>query len=389
MTSPVRWEFATAGRVSFGRGTARDGPATVAALGTRVLVVTGSTPARADWLVSGLAALGVSPRVIATPGEPDVRFVADGAAVAVREAIEGVVAVGGGSAIDGGKAIAALATNRGDIFEYLEVVGRGRPLQVPPLPFVAIPTTAGTGSEVTRNAVMCVPDRHVKVSLRSVSMLPRVAIVDPELTYSVPPDVTAFTGLDALTQNVEPFLSRRATPLTDAVSREGIRRAARALRNAVRDGQDAEAREDMAMASLCGGIALANAGLGAVHGLAGPLGGMFAAAPHGAICAALLAPVLAANIAALVARDPRHQALARAADLARWLTGRPNATPMDAVEWLAAVTADLRVPRLSAWGVRADHLGAIVEQAAASSSMKANPIALTAEELESAVAKAL
>ncbi len=388
MTASLRWEFATAGRIVFGPGVARDAAAMAVACGTRVLVVTGATSGRAEWLVAGLNAAGASPSVIAVAGEPDVRTVADGAAFAVREATEVVVAVGGGSAIDAGKAIAALATNGGDVFDYLEVVGGGRPLQAAPLPFIAIPTTAGTGSEVTRNAVVAVPDQRVKVSLRSTLMLPRAAIVDPELTYSLPPQVTAFTGLDALTQNIEPFLSPRATPLTDAICREGIRRAARSLRAAVRDGQHAAAREDMAVASLCGGLALANAGLGAVHGLAGPLGGMFAA-PHGALCAALVAPVLSANVAALASREPRHPALSRVGDLARWLGGRRVANPMDTVDWLAALTAELAIPRLSAWGVHPAHIPTIVEQAARSSSMKGNPIALTAEELASIVANAL
>ncbi len=388
MTVSAVWEFATAGRISFGRGVARDAAATVAAFGTRVLVVTGATPARAEWLVTGLAALGASPSVIVAAGEPDVQFVADKARSAVREAVQVVAAVGGGSAIDAGKAIAALATNAGHIFDYLEVVGRGRPLKVPPLPFIAIPTTAGTGSEVTRNAVLAVPEHRVKVSLRSPLMLPRVAIIDPELTYPLPSRATAFTGLDALTQNIEPFLSPRATPLTDAICREGILRAARSLRIAVRDGQDAEAREDMAMASLCGGLALANAGLGAIHGLAGPLGGMFAS-PHGALCAALLAPVLAANVAALASREPRHAALSRVSDLARWLTGRHDARAADAIEWLATLTAELAIPRLSAWGVRAADIPTIVEQAARSSSMKGNSIELTADEIASIVARAL
>jgi alcohol dehydrogenase class IV len=388
VTAPGRWEFATAGRIMFGRGAARDAAATVAAFGTRVLVVTGATPARAEWLVEGLAALGASPTVIFVDGEPDVAFVGASASFAVRKAIGVVVSVGGGSAIDAGKAIAALATNAGDIFDYLEVVGRGRSLQAPPLPFVAIPTTAGTGSEVTRNAVLAVPDQRVKVSLRSPLMLPRVAIVDPELTYTVPDEVTAFTGLDALAQNIEPFLSPRATPLTDGLCREGIRRAARSLRAAVRDGQDAGAREDMALASLCGGLALANAGLGAVHGLAGPLGGTFAA-PHGALCAALVAPVLAANVEALTAREPGTPARSRADEVAQLLTGRAAATAPDGVEWLAALTAELGIPRLSAWGVGTADIPTIVEQAARSSSMKGNPIALTPEELASIVASAL
>jgi alcohol dehydrogenase class IV len=388
VTAAPRWEFATAARIVFGRGVAREAPAAVSAFGTRVLVVTGSDPARADWLVAGLAELGASPSVVATPGEPDVHFIARHAASAARAAIDVVVAVGGGSAIDAGKAIAALAANDGDIFDYLEVVGRGCVLKTPPLPFIAVPTTAGTGSEVTRNAVVTVPEQRVKVSLRSPMMLPQVAIVDPDLTRTLPRDATAFTGLDALTQNIEPFLSSRAMPLTDAVCREGIRRAARSLRTVVHDGGNADAREDMAVASVCGGLALANAGLGAVHGLAGPLGGMFGA-PHGALCAALLAPVLAANVAALESREPRSAALLRAALVAKWLTGRRAATAIDAVDWVAALTADLAIPRLSHWGVRAADIPAIVEQAVRSSSMKGNPIELTPDELTSVITSAL
>ena len=388
MTAPAPWEFATAGRIVFGRGTASQAPAIVAGLGTRVLVVSGARPDRADWLVRALAALGASPTLLASDGEPEVGFAASGAAFAVRQGIQVVAALGGGSALDAGKSIAALATNPGDVFDYLEVVGRGRPLTAPPLPVVAIPTTAGTGSEVTRNAVLSVPDRRVKVSLRSPLMLPRVAIVDPELTHSMTPEITAFTGLDALAQNIEPFLSRRANPLTDALCGEGIRRAARSLRVAVLNGQDAEAREDMAVVSLCGGLALANAGLGAVHGLAGVIGGMFAA-PHGALCGALLPAVFAANLEALLAREPGNPARARADHVGRWLTASPSANAVAGVEWLAAVVKELRLPRLSSWGVAGPDIPSIVEQASRASSMKGNPIALTPEELGAVVAQAL
>jgi alcohol dehydrogenase class IV len=371
------WEFATAGRIVFGRGAARGAIDIVRGFGIRALVVTGTTPARAEWLVD---ALGPETRLIYVDGEPDIAFARDGAAFARRRGADVVVALGGGSALDAGKAIAALATNDGDLFDYLEVVGRGQPLTVAPLPFVAIPTTAGTGSEVTRNAVLAVPERRVKVSLRSPLMLPRVAVIDPELTYDLPPALTAYTGLDALTQNLEPFLSPRATPLTDGICREGLVRAARSLRAAWQDGRNAAAREDMAVASLCGGLALANAGLGAVHGLAGPIGGMFHA-PHGAVCAALLAKVTETNLAAMASRDAQNPALERATEAARLLTGRGNATVRDGVEWLAALTADLRVPGLAAWGISDADVPAIVEQAAQSSSMKGNPIGLTAEEL--------
>ena len=216
-------------------------------------------------------------------------------------------------------------------------------------------------------------------------MLPRVAIVDPELTYDLPPATTAFTGLDALTQNLEavPVAPRHAADRRHLPRRPHARGAV-ASRRAWQHGRDAAAREDMAVASLCGGLALANAGLGAVHGLAGPVGGMFRA-PHGAVCAALLARVMAANLTAMETRDPANAALPRATEAARLLTGRAGATARDGAEWLATLTGVLGVPGLAAWGVRDEHLPAIAEQAAQSSSMKGNPIALTADELREIV----
>lgn len=209
-----------------------------------------------------------------------------------------VIGLGGGSVLDAGKAIAALVTNLGNVFDYLEVIGKGQPLVNAPLPFIAIPTTAGTGTEVTRNAVLGSPAHGVKVSLRSPMMLPSLAIVDPELTYGLPPEITASSGLDALTQLIEPFVSVKANPMTDAICREGIRHAAKSLRTVYHNGADASAREGMSLASLFGGLALANAALGAVHGFAGPLGGMLNA-PHGAICAKLLPLVMEVNIKVL------------------------------------------------------------------------------------------
>jgi alcohol dehydrogenase class IV len=291
-----------------------------------------------------------------------------------------VIAVGGGSVIDAGKAIAAMLTNDGPIREYLEVIGKGRPLVNRPAPFIAIPTTAGTGAEVTRNAVLMAEDERVKVSLRSSLMLPAVALIDPELTYSLPPDVTASTGLDALTQCIEPVVPPNANPLSDAVAREGIQRAARSLRRAFRDGSDTDARRDMAVASLCGGLALANAKLGAVHGFAAPLGGMFPI-PHGVACARLLAPVVEVNVRALVARSAQSPAIARYDEVARLVTGDHAATADRLVEWLRDLVGDLEVPRLSAYGVGEDDIGRVVAEARKASSMQGNPIALTDDEL--------
>ncbi|MCX6551441.1 MAG: iron-containing alcohol dehydrogenase [Acidobacteria bacterium] len=382
------WEFATATRIIFGTGAARDAARLAREFGRTPLVIAGSEPSRVEWLVEALQALGTTCTLLCVSGEPDAAFATGGADLARRHGTDVVIATGGGSAIDAGKAIAALATNPGDALDYLEVVGRGKPLQQASLPFIAMPTTAGTGSEVTRNAVLAVPAQRVKVSLRSPLMLPRLAIVDPRLTYDVPAPVTAATGLDALTQLIEPFLSVRATPMTDALCRDGIPRVARSLRRAVVDGQDEAAREDMALASLLGGLALANAGLGAVHGFAAPIGGMFKA-PHGAVCAALLPHVMAANVRALRARATTAPALDRAEEVGRLLTGRSDADADAAVEWLDGIVAALAIPRLSACGITPADVPAIVDQAGRASSMKGNPVVLTAEELTAIVAAAL
>ncbi|HTO03424.1 MAG TPA: iron-containing alcohol dehydrogenase, partial [Opitutus sp.] len=294
----------------------------------------------------------------------------------------------GGSALDGAKAIAAMLTNDGDLFDYLEVIGRAQPLTQSSAPCIAIPTTAGTGSEVTRNAVLTSPAHRVKVSLRGPQMLPRVALIDPELTYDLPDALTATTGLDALTQLIEPYVSSRANPLTDGICVAGLSRAARSLRRAVENGRDLAAREDMALASLFGGLALANAGLGAVHGFAGPIGGMFAA-PHGAVCAALLSHVMDANLRALRARAPSHASIGRYEELARLLTGEPDATADSGTTWIQNLVTTLRIPPLRQYGIKPIDITAIVEAAGKSSSMKANPLPLTDRELTEILERAL
>jgi alcohol dehydrogenase class IV len=371
----MRFEFATATRIVFGEGTAASLPDLARTFGTRPMVVTGASTNRAAALVSALSA-----ETFAVPGEPTVDLVREGARRAQDGACDVVISFGGGSVIDAGKAIAALATNGGEPLEFLEVVGKGRAIAVPPLPFIAVPTTAGTGSEVTRNAVLGSTEYGVKASLRSPLMLPRIALVDPELTYGLPPAVTASTGLDALTQLIEPYVSVRANPLVDPFCVDGMRLVTGALRRAFHDGADREARRDMALASLFGGLALANAGLGVVHGFASPLGGHWKA-PHGALCAALLPHGMAANVAALRARAPRHPALERYAVIARLLTGRNDARAEDGIDWVHALREELNVPALRAWGISQADLPGVVENAARASSMQANPIPLTNEEL--------
>lgn len=392
----MQFEFATAARIVFGPGTSAQAGVIAAGCGRHALVVTGSDSERARWLLDALGGQGVATTTFAVVTEPGVETVRAGTELGRLRGCDHVIGIGGGAAIDAGKAIAAMLTNVGDLVDYLEIVGRGRPLDTRPVPFLAIPTTAGTGAEVTRNAVIAVPERRVKVSLRSPLMMARAVIVDPVLTYDLPPSVTATTGMDALTQLIEPFVCTRANPLTDAICREGMNRAGRSLRAAFRDGADAQAREDMAVAGLFGGMALANAGLGAVHGIAGPLGGMLTA-PHGAICAALLPHVVRANVAALRERDPESLALDRYREVASLLGGAGAAsagasTGLSADDLpapLEALVADLGIPPLRTYGLAEKHLPELAENAARASSMKANPVLLTTAELMEIVRAAL
>jgi len=384
----MNFEFATATRIVFGAGKLREIGGLVRGFGKHALVVTGNNPARAAALLKLLEAERIASTTFAVPGEPTIQVVEQGTAMARSVGCDFVIAFGGGSAIDAGKAIAAMLANDGELLDYVEVIGRGRALTKPSAPFVAIPTTAGTGAEVTRNAVLASPEQKFKVSLRSPLMLPKVALVDPELTHDLPPALTASTGLDALTQLIEPFTSCRANPMTDALCVEGIRRAARSLQAAFADGHNCEAREDMAVASLFGGLALANAGLGAVHGFAAPIGGMFPA-PHGAVCAALLPHVMSVNLQALRSRASTSDTLHRYEHVAQLLTGESSAKAQDGVRWVSKLVRALQIPTLREYGIGEQHVSELVEKAAQASSMKANPIPLTAEELTEVLRAAL
>ena len=358
------------------------------AMGRQALVVTGRTTERAGPLLELLAAQEIGTVNFTVASEPTTEVVQLGTEAARDSGCDLVIGFGGGSVLDTGKAIAALLTNHGDPLDYLEVIGGGQPLAEPPLPYIAIPTTAGTGAEVTRNAVLASPEHRVKVSLRSPLMLPRLALVDPELTHSLPPEVTASTGLDALTQVMEPYVSKRASPMTDAFCREGMRRAARSLRRAYQQGDDPLAREDMALTSLFGGLALANAQLGAVHGFAGPIGGMFDGA-HGAICARLLPHVMAINVRALQQRLAGSPALRRYDEIARLLTGNDSAAADDGVAWVQDLCQALQVPPLACYGMTEKDLPSVVDKSSAASSMRGNPIELTVGELREILERAL
>jgi len=389
----MRFEFATATRIIFGSGTLREIGPFAAEMGGRALVVVGRTAARAAPLLDALAEGGLEAVTYSVPGEPTVEVARLGVERAQKAGCDVVIGFGGGSALDAGKAIAALLTNGGDPLDYMEVIGGGQPLTQPSAPYIAIPTTAGTGAEVTRNAVLLSPEHRVKVSLRSPHMLARLALVDPKLTHTLPPGITASTGLDALTQVMEPYVSNQSNPPTDALCREGMRRAARSLHRAYEHARfqrsdDAAAREDMALVSLFGGLALANAKLGAAHGFAGPLGGMFPA-PHGAICGRLLPHVMAVNVRALQERMPGSEPLRRYAEVAQILTGNPSATADDGVTWVQELCGILQVPSLSEYGVTPADLPTLIDKGSVASSMRGNPIKLTPDEMEEVLARAL
>jgi alcohol dehydrogenase class IV len=384
----MAFEFATAGRIIFGRGCAAQIGKEAAALGQRVFVLSGRQRDRWEFLWRDLDDRQLSWHQFAITGEPTIEIIAQAAETAQHAAADVVIGIGGGSVIDAAKAVAAKVVNPGDLLDYLEVIGGGRTLAQPSLPCIAVPTTAGTGAEVTRNAVLRSEEHGVKVSLRSPTMLPVLALVDPDLTLSVPPGVTAATGMDALTQLLEAFVSSRATPLTDGICREGLARAARSLEQAFEQGDNVNARQDMALASLFGGLALANAGLGAVHGFAGPLGGMRPAA-HGMVCAALLSEVMTANIRALAEWHPNHYALERYRETAVLLTGREGARPEDGVDWVRQLGRRLAVPSLGALGFTADQTDEAVSKARRASSIKGNPVELTEEELAAIYRNAL
>lgn len=383
----MTFEFATATRIIFGRGAVSQLPVLTLGLGKKVLVVTGRDPQRFMTILQTLEERGLEVAVFPLLTEPTVDDIRRGSATALKTGAEVIIGLGGGSAVDAGKAIAAVARQPHDLLHYLEIVGKAQPLDNPPLPFIAVPTTAGTGAEVTRNAVLVSAEHGVKASLRHPSMLPTLALVDPELARTCSPSVTAASGMDALTQCLEAYVSSRAQPMTDALCVDGIRRAIRSLEKAVTDGHDVEAREDLALAAMFSGMALANAGLGAVHGFAAPIGGSFKAA-HGAVCAALLAPVWAMNWAA-IKRDGDCLIRERFEAASRLILNDDEGSPEKAATFLKELSLRLKIPTLGSFGITHQDLPEIATKAAQSSSMKGNPVPLSHEELLDILRQAL
>jgi alcohol dehydrogenase class IV len=376
----MQFEFATAARIVFGNGKIKEAGEIASKFGKNALVVIGKGGAQPGKLCEILNENGIAWSTFEVTGEPTIGQIEEGVRFARARNFDCVIGYGGGSVIDTGKAISAFITNPGDLIDYLEVIGSKKPVTKPAVPLIAIPTTAGTGSEVSRNAVLAVPEKKLKVSLRSPLIMAKVALIDPELTYSVPAAVTASTGMDALAQVIEPYVSWKASPMTDLFCREGIKLAARSLVAAYHDGSNQKAREEMALTSLLSGLALANAGLGAVHGFASPICGMFDA-PHGVVCACLLAPVTEINIDALRKRDPQNPALLKYKDVAKLLTGSENAAIEESSTWLSHICQEMHIPKLSDYGLSKDNIPEVVEQAAIASSMQANPIKLSVDEL--------
>jgi hypothetical protein len=367
--------------ILFGRGEAARAPGLIAAFGPRGVLVHGADFARADWLADALPDV----ELMRWPcrGEPSLADLQEALGYAHAFDPHWVAALGGGAALDLGKALAALIPAPGDPLDHLEGVGRALPLAAPPLPFIALPTTAGTGAEVTKNAVIGLPEHGRKVSLRDPAMLARLAIVDPALTDHCPRAVTLASGLDAIVQVVEPFLSCRATPYTDALTAPVLDKGLPALMRLMA-AEDAQARDTMALVSLTGGLALANAGLGVVHGLAGVIGGL-TGAPHGVICGALFGPALAANRAATEGTP----CAPRMAQVLAALAPPLGCAPADVPKALALWARSAGLPGLSDMGLSEAAIPKVAEASLAASSMKANPVPLPRTVLETLLLSAL
>ncbi|MEW5767964.1 MAG: iron-containing alcohol dehydrogenase [bacterium] len=367
-------------RIIFGKGSIRSIGCEAKKLGRKVLLVTGKR---------ALAAVGVLDQFkeyLETAGlevvlynkvfpEPDLSTVDEGMALACQAGCDLIIGLGGGSSLDVAKTVAGLAKNGGKTVEYQE----GREIRPElTLPFMAIPTTAGTGAEATYNAVITNPDQKVKKSIRSPALMAVLAVVDPELTMTASPEVTASAGMDALSHLVEGYCSLKANPVTDSLALSGIGLVGRSLRKAYNDGGDIEAREDMSLAALLGGIVLANAGLGAAHGLAASLGPV-AQAPHGLVCAVLLPYVMEFNLEAV----PQKLSMIAAA-----LTGMPDQGPEAAAREVKNLLSDLSISgHLRDLGVAPSDISKIVK--GVSSSAKYNPRPASPEDLTGLLEKAM
>ncbi len=373
------FQFMTSSRIVFGEGALINSFSTFNQFGYSVLLVTGKDSQRSEPLVNYLKQQNMRYQQVAVLGEPLIAMIEEMAAMGRRFRPDMVISIGGGSVLDAGKALAALIPNQGSVYDYVEVVGRNVPLQAKPLPFIAIPTTSGTGSEVSKNAVLRSAQENVKVSLRSADMLPDLAIIDPTLTYGMDPVLSGCCGMDAFTHLMEAYVCGAPNPLTDMVCEEGLRRLAGAIVPACED-DDPRARSDMSFAAMLGGMALANAKLGAAHGLASSLGGRLSA-PHGLITAQLAPYVMQENV--LAAREAgRADVLNRYRQLACILTGRMDADIVDGIAWTKRTLGRLNLPPVSDYGLCDTMFNEVAEDALLSNAIKGNPLPLNKERLQ-------
>jgi alcohol dehydrogenase class IV len=383
----INFQFATSTQIIFEKGSFKRVPDLIKESGSKVFIVTGKNTILANQLSEWLIQANIEFEIFRIFSEPTTQDIEKGIELARISGCNVVAGIGGGSVIDSAKAIAALVTNKGELTDYLEIIGKGQKPEKAPLPFIAVPTTAGTGAEVTKNSVIKSTEKNVKVSLRSDLMFPKIAVIDPELTLTMPPAITAATGIDALTHLLETFVSSQSNQFIDMLCREGMKRISFSVERAFIDGNDLEARENMAMASMLGGMALANVKLGAVHGFAGPLGGMFSV-PHGAVCACLLPAVMEVNIAALKEEKMENQLL-KFDEVARILTQNNSAVAEDGVIWVKELVKKLKIPSLSEFNLSVNSFPELIQKARNSSSMRGNPVELDYEKLYGILNKSL
>ena len=377
----MNFEFYTASRIIFGAGTLNKLTEFIHEMGNKALIVLGGGSLRKSGIVDRLSLIlkDTGAEIFfyeGIDGEPEVETIDRGVEIALKNKVNLVIGMGGGSVIDTAKAISGIATNGGSVLEYLEGVGSGKVITKDSLPYIAIPTTSGTGAEVTKNSVILSQKQKFKKSIRSFKLIPNIALVDPELTLGVPPQITAYCGMDALTQLIEPYTSKKAKPFTDALAIYGIPFIARSLLKAVRDGSNLPARTDMALGSLLSGCALANSGLGAAHGIAASLGANFGI-PHGLACGILLPHVMKMNMTAETGKF---------ADIGEALTGmhfsdRKRAAEAG-VEFVRKLAEDIGIPtNLKSFGITKEDIPSLAKNSRGSS-MSGNPVELSNEELE-------
>lgn len=372
------FQFMTATRIIFGEGAFQDSLSVINQFGYSVLLVTGKDKQRAIPLLNYLKAQNMRYQHVAINGEPNITMVEETAIIGRKFKPDMVIAIGGGSVLDMGKALAAIIPNQGNVYDYVEVVGRNVPLKAKPLSFIAIPTTASTGSEVTRNAVLKSGQDKVKVSLRSPDMLADVAIIDPTLTYGTDPYTSGRGAMDAFTHLMEAYVCGAPNPLTDMVCEEGLRRLSQSIIAGCKEDNHS-ARSDLAFAALLGGMAITNAKLGAAHGLASALGGKLDA-PHSVITARLAPYVMLENINA-ARKAGRVDVINRYRKLAHLVTGRANANEHDGVLWVRMILEQLDLPSLSQFGVCQTSFEQVASDALKSVAIKGNPLPLNEERL--------